>query len=46
MKEVKYKGVDINIYDIEDCKNSSILVDIYSSIDLEKDIVVQKHMKI
>lgn len=45
MREVKYKGVDINIYDIEDCKNSSILVDIYSSIDLEKDIVVQKHRR-
>lgn len=45
MKQVEYKERIINIYDLEDCKKSSILTDIYSTIDFETDIVVQKHRK-
>ena len=45
MQEVIYKGKTINIYDLEDCKKSSILADIKSNIDYKKDIEVQKHRK-
>lgn len=45
MQEVIYKGKAIKIYDLEDCKKSSILADIKSNIDMKEDIVVQKHRK-
>lgn len=45
MQEVIYKGKVIKIYDLEDCKKSSILADIKANIDYKKDIEVQKHRK-
>lgn len=45
MRKVQYKDRDIMIYDLEDCKKSSILTDIFASINLKTDLVVQKHRK-
>lgn len=45
MREVIYKEKTIKIYDLEDCKKSSILADIKTSINYKKDIEVQKHRK-
>lgn len=45
MQEVKYKDKTIKIYDLEDCKKSSILTNIRANIDYKKDIEVQKHRK-
>lgn len=45
MRKVQYKDRDIMIYDLDDCKKSSILTDIFASINLKTDLVVQKHRK-
>lgn len=45
MQEVIYKGKSITIYDLEDCKKSSILAVIKFNIDYENDILIQKHRK-
>ena len=45
MRDVIYKEKTIHVYDLEDCKKSSILSEIMSSINYETDIVTQKHRK-
>ena len=45
MRDVIYKEKTIHVYDLEDCKKSSILSEILSSINYETDIVTQKHRK-
>lgn len=45
MRDVVYKDKIIHVYDLEDCKKSSILADILASIDYENDIITQKHRK-
>lgn len=45
MKQVVYKDRNIDIYDIEDVLQSSILADIKKLINYDTDIIVQKHRK-